>query len=94
MLSWLGPLAAGEPCELPDNHAKNPPKKSIATIKMKPTMLNNAQYVPRYAFAVSSRTLMSWPSMCTICFAITAERFSNAQYFIGKGYATFDLLSK
>jgi len=43
MLSWLGPLEAGVPCELPDSHAKKPPKKSIATIKIKPKMLNKAQ---------------------------------------------------
>jgi hypothetical protein len=47
MLSWLGPLVTGEPCELPDSHAKNPPKNSIATIRTKAAMLNNAQYVPR-----------------------------------------------
>jgi len=43
MLSWLGPLVAGAPLGPPDSHAKNPPKKSIATINIKPAMLNNAQ---------------------------------------------------
>jgi hypothetical protein len=43
MLSWLGPLEAGPPCEPPDSHAKNPPRNSIATIKTKAAMLNKAQ---------------------------------------------------
>jgi len=81
MLSWLDPLVAGVTCEGPVSHAKNPPTKSKAVIKIKAATLNNAQCVPRKAFAVSSRTFICSPEAVVItCFAILIlfERFSNA----------------